>query len=227
MSSRRPPWAGLGWGVSGARGPGSLSGRPAPVSPVPRWLPGGAASSGGSRRARGRRLPGRAAPRARRASRGAPDAGCPPPSAAPEPPSVAFGERKGPRTRVTSRNSVIAGGVRGGNRALGPPRRAALGQAEGTALLAWRAEGPHRRSERCVGAGSRPWTGGHWCVSVRWCFKMAICASRRLRDSDTPQQPFQTGSLMLEGAALVVVCLHQSVWIFFPPLDCQCFLALL
>lgn len=72
-------WGGGEWGAR-AREPLRVVGAD-PVSRVPLSLPGGAASSGGSRRAAGRRLVtvaeagSRAAPRALRASRGAPDGG--------------------------------------------------------------------------------------------------------------------------------------------------------
>lgn len=88
-----------------------------------------------------------------------------------------LGSGRGPRTRVTSRNSVIgAGEIRGGNRAPGRGNGVVGAARRGSAS-----------PQGAVCGGRKLPAYRHRCASVR-CFKMAICASRRLRSSNTLQQ---------------------------------------
>lgn len=136
------PETSQGWvgGEGGARAPEPLRAAGSdPVSRVSPRLPGGGAPSGGRGRASGRRAVADA-PHVGRGCRAAPH------RAPPGPPPQRRGERKGPRTRVTSRSS----GTRAGS-------SSACGSRRGRGSRG--AAGPQRCRERRAGARGCPWAG--------------------------------------------------------------------
>lgn len=80
-----------------------------------------------------------------------------------------------------------------------------------------------------IAAASGLWEQEAACVQAPMCEREVVFQNGNLCLSQASQFKHPTTIIserapVLEEAPLVVACLHQSVWIFFP-LDCQYFLA--